>query len=122
MKYCENTQTYTNCTDNCAECIEELRQDGLSDLVERVYIEQKEYLDYVATLPPEEIIKEAYEICWRNEFVCLIENTDFDYETVKALLKLPHILETLYDEWLKTDVSVCQMLRDVINDEVKRRN
>lgn len=113
-KYCPMCNAYTNCTDNCNTCIEEANK--MKNFIDRIHAEQKEYLDYIATLSPKEIIEKAYEICYRNEFVCILESTMFDDETMVVLMNTPHILDLLYDEWLKTDASVCDILEDVIRD------
>ena len=115
-KYCPICDDYTNCTDCCDACIEEERKFKMNELIDRIHAEEKEYLDFVAKLPPEAIIRKAYEICWREEFICLLENTMFDDETLAVLQKTPHLLDVLYDEWLKTDASVTGMLTEVIDN------
>ena len=85
-------------------------------LINRIYAEQKEYLARVEQMPPREIISKAYEICWREELICLLESTEFDDDILNVLLNTPHLLDILYDEWLSTDVSVHDMLADVIRD------
>ena len=91
----------------------------MNELIDRIRIEEQRYLDYIATLSPREIIGKAYEICWREEFICLLETTMFDDETLAILLNTSNLLDVLYDEWLKTDVSVHNMLYDVIRDFVE---
>ena len=88
-------------------------------LIKRIHEEQKEYLARIEQMPPREIISKAYEICWREEFICLLESTEFDDETMAVLLNTPHLLDILYDEWLSTDVGVHDMLADVIRDFVR---
>lgn len=87
-------------------------------LANKVQQEQAEYFKRIEQLTPKEIIEKAYEICYRNEFVCIIENAIYDEETVELLLNIPHLIDLLYDEWLCTDASVCEMLEDVITDFV----
>ena len=93
----------------------------MQDFIDRIHAEQEQYLNHIATLSPNEIIEKAYEICYRNEFVCILESTMFDDATMAALMNTPHILDVLYDEWLKTDAGVCDMLEDVIRDFKKTR-
>lgn len=116
-KYCPMCNEYTNCTDNCKTCMEE--ENKMNELTNRIYAEQKAYLDRIATLPPREIINKAYEICWREEFVCLLETTMLDDKTIEVLLNTEHLLDLLYDEWLSTDVSVSDMLKDVIRNFIE---
>lgn len=88
-------------------------------LIDKIHEEQKQYLAGIAKLPPNKIIDKAYEICYRNEFVCILESTEFDDETMAVLANTPNVLDVLYDEWLKTDVSVCDMLEDVVREFVR---
>ena len=85
-------------------------------LIKRIHEEQKEYLARMEQMPPREIINKAYEICYREEFMCILENTEFAEEEIEVLLGTPNVLAVLYDEWLKTDASVCDMLEDVIRE------
>ena len=118
-KYCPIAKQYTNCTDNCKSCMDE--ENKVINFIDRITSEQEAYLNHIATLSPREIIAKAYEICYRNEFVSLLENTMFDDETLDKLMQTPKLLDVLYDEWLKTDASICDMLRDVIYDFAKER-
>lgn len=88
-------------------------------LIDRIHAEQEQYLADIAKLPPNKIIAKAYEICYRDEFVCILESTEFDDETVAVLANTPNVLDVLYDEWLKTDASVCDMLEDVVREFVR---
>ena len=83
-------------------------------LIERIYTEHKEYLDTLKQQSPEEIIRHSYETCYREEFIILIESTIFDDETIDALLQVPNPIGILYDEWLKTDVSITDLLSETI--------
>ena len=114
-KYCPIAKAYTNCTDNCHSCMEE---NTMERLIEKVRQEQREYLDRIEQLPPRDIIGKAYEICYREELVGIIENTVYDDETIELFLNTPYLIDVLYDEWLKTDTSICSMLEDVITDFV----
>jgi hypothetical protein len=83
-------------------------------LINHIHEEHKEYLEHIEQLSPKEIISKAYEICYREEFISIIEGSILSDETIEVLLNIPHIIDVLYDEWLKTDGSVCDMLTDVI--------
>ena len=84
-------------------------------LIKKIHEEQKQYLAEIEKLPPKEIIHKAYEICYRNEFVFILENCEHSEETTKRLLALSNPIAILYDDWLNTDGSICEMLEDVIN-------
>ena len=92
----------------------------MNKLIDRIHAEHQQYLADIAQLPPIEIIRKAYEICWREEFICLLENTEFDDKTLSVFNNTPHLLDTLYDEWLSTDISVHDMLSDVIYNFTRR--
>ena len=85
-------------------------------LIERIHEEHKAFLAELKQMPAEEIIRRAYEICYREEFVSLLECKCLDDEDIAKLLKLPDPVGFLYHKWLKTDASVCEMLEDVIAD------
>jgi len=85
-------------------------------LIDIIHEEHKEYLENLKQKSPDEIIRSAYEICYREEFICLLESTLFDDDVIDELLRLPNPVGMLYSEWLKTDASICDMLEDVIRD------
>ena len=85
-------------------------------LIERIHEEHREFLAELQKQPADKIIRRAYEICYREEFMGLLEACYLDDEDIAKLLQLPNPVEFLYNEWLKTDASVCQMLEDVIAD------
>lgn len=85
-------------------------------LVNKIHEEQEQYLVEIEKLPPKEIIFKAYEICYREEFVGMLENTEYSDETMEQLLALPNPIGVLYNEWLGTDGGVCEMLEDVIRN------
>jgi hypothetical protein len=91
----------------------------MEEFINLIYQEQEKYLDYVAKLSPEEIINKAYEICYRNEIVSILETEFLDDEAVEVLMSMPNPVSTLYQVWLDTDASVVGMLEDVICDFVQ---
>ena len=88
-------------------------------LINIIHEEHNEYLENLKQKSPDEIIHSAYEICYREEFICLLESTLFDDYIMDELLRLPNPVGMLYSEWLKTDTSICDMLEDVIRDIVR---
>lgn len=85
-------------------------------LSNKIHEEQEQYLAEIEKLPPKEIIFKAYEICYREEFINILDNAEFSDDIMQALLDLPNPIAHIYDKWLGTDVSVCEMLEDVIGD------
>lgn len=92
----------------------------MEEFIDRIHQEQRDYLDYVAKLSPQDIISRAYQICYRNEIVSILETAPIDDETVEVLMRIPNPIATLYDAWLNTDASVCDVLEDVIRNFVER--
>lgn len=88
----------------------------LDILLDRINKEQEEYIEEIKQLPPEKIIAKAYEICYREEFIIILETASLEDKTIDKLLKYTFVIDMLYNKWLKTDGSVCDMLIDVIND------
>lgn len=85
-------------------------------LVNKIHEEQDNYLAEIEKLPPKKIIFKAYEICYREEFVNILENTEFSEELTQALSDLPNPIGYLYDLWLGVDSSAWDMLEDMIRD------
>ena len=85
-------------------------------LIDRIHAEHEEFLAELKQKSPDEIIRRAYEICYREEFVSLLEADYLTEEEIAKLLQLPNPVGFLYGEWLKNDASVVQMLEDVITD------
>lgn len=78
----------------------------------------KEFLDLQAELEemlPQEIIAHSYEIVIKDDIIRCCEYGNLPQEQAKALYRLKNPLDDLYREWLDTDVSYMDMLRDVID-------
>lgn len=88
-------------------------------LIDRIHQEQERYLEYIEQLPPKEIIAKAYEICYREEFISILETTEFADDELAFLLATPSLISVLYAEWLDTDGGVTEMLTDVITTFVE---
>ena len=85
-------------------------------LVNKIYEEHEQYLAEIEKLPPKDIISKAYEICYREEFVGMIENTEYSDKVMAKLLEVPNPIGMLYDDWLHMDCGVYEILEDVIRN------
>ena len=85
-------------------------------LIDRIHANHKEWLADLKKQGVDQVIRRAYEICYREEFICLLETKYLEDEEIAKLLKLADPVGYLYSEWLKTDASVCEMLEEVITD------
>ena len=65
----------------------------------------------------QQILDRSYEYISKKSIVTEIEyGRNLSNEQLKAMLKLKAPLEVLYEEWIDTDGSESQMIRDVIYD------
>ena len=85
-------------------------------LTNKIHEEQEQYLAEIEKLPPKEIIYKAYEICYREEFINILDNAEFTDDVMQALLEVPNPVAELYEKWLHTDIGVWDILEDVIRN------
>ena len=88
-------------------------------LYEKVQQEYNEYLADLKKLPPEKIIEQSYQKTIKEDMVTLCGETERPQSEAKALYLLRYPLEEIYQQWLDTDVSYMDMLRDSIDDRAK---
>ena len=95
---------------------------NLNDRVyEKLSAEFDTFMDEIKLLTGDEAIKKAYEKVFKEEIVTCFEcgSMSLTPKEAKALLDKKRPLDYLYDEWVGSDVSFLDMLRDVISDGVK---
>ena len=85
-------------------------------LIDRIHAEHEAFLAKLRKKPADVIIDYAYEICYREELISILEADYMTEEEIAKLLKLPNPVGFLYDEWLKTDASVVEMLEEVVTN------
>lgn len=88
-------------------------------LYEKMQAEYDAFIEELKTKPAEEIIERAYEKVFKEEMVCICEFANFEPKEAKAMYLEKHPLDRMYQNWLKSDVSYMDMLRDSIDDSVK---
>ena len=84
---------------------------------------QKEYDDFIErlkSLPPEQIIESSYEKVFKEEFMTTVQYKDLSKQEIKALLKMDYPLDSLYQEWLKNDLSYISLIEDTVDDHMKK--
>ena len=96
-------------------------------LCDKLYIKMdKEYKEFIKSLKqktPDEIIEAAYEKVMKKNILCCIEEENFPHYKAKPLLTLDYPLDSIYQQWLSSDDSFLDMLRDAIDatvDDVKK--
>ena len=81
---------------------------------------QKEYDSFLEkikseqSLKPNQAIESAYEIVYKED-----NDLNLSYKEKKHLLSKKRPLEFLYQEWLTTDCTHMQMIRDCIKDSTE---
>lgn len=88
---------------------------------------QKEYDSFLEKIKSEQLekpnqaIESAYEIVYKQDILYCFEDDDLDlsYKEKKHLLSKKRPLEFLYQEWLTTDCTHMQMIRECIKDSTE---
>lgn len=86
---------------------------------------KKEFDDLIAeikTMPAEKIIEFSYEKVLKEDILSIFEfeYTNFKQEEAKALYVLDNTLDVLYQDWMHTDLSYMDMLRDIVDERIKK--
>lgn len=73
------------------------------------------------SVKPNKTIESAYEIVYKQDILYCFEDDDLNlsYKEKKHLLLKKRPLEFLYQEWLSTDCTHMQMIRDCIKDSTE---
>lgn len=88
-------------------------------LYEKVQAEYDAFIEELKAEPAENAIKKAYEKVFKEEMVGICEFADFDRKEAKAMYLEKYPLDRMYRDWLKSDVSYMDMLRDSVDDSLK---
>jgi hypothetical protein len=95
-----------------------------ADLTPRQRLERKvskEFGDFLwktERKSPNEIVEAGYEKVFKEDILLTLENGDFSDEQINALLSLDTPLADLYRNWLDTDYSYMDMLRDSMDEYI----
>lgn len=90
--------------------------DRDSQLYERAKAEYAGLMENLKRKAPQQIIEAAYEIVMKADILCLLESHDMDKKDVNILLTLEKPLDSIYQEWMKSDCSYMDMLRQAMDD------
>jgi len=89
-------------------------------LYEKVQAEYDAFIEELKRMTPEQVIERAYEKVTKENMVMAIQDKELTYTEAKALCREKYPLDRMYREWLDTDVSGMQMLKDSIDDTAKQ--
>lgn len=88
-----------------------------SDLYEKLYAEQKRFIEELKKSTPEIVIQNAYELVIREDILLSLEENDLDAKQCKALLKEKKPLDKLFLAWEKHDGDHMNEIRDCIENK-----
>ncbi len=90
-----------------------MTKEDLRDLLyQKASKEQDAFVEHLKTLPPEQIIDKSYEKVMRDDILMTFEDDYLSDKQIAELIKLDYPLSACYDEWMETDASHMEMLRD----------
>lgn len=81
-----------------------------------MFAEQERYRQYLLTLPPEEILHNAYEYTNKKDIVLSLEYNDLTDKQCQALLKSRSPLEDIFRAWEKMENSHMEEVQSAIED------
>ncbi len=88
-------------------------------LYEKVQAEYDNFIEALKQMAPEQIIERAYEKVIKENIVTVIQLNELSISKAEALFCEKYTLDHLYQEWLNTNVSKMQILKDFIDDTDK---
>lgn len=87
---------------------------------EKMSAEYDRFIESMKQLSGEEAISNSYEKVFKEDILMCFEESDMSISTkqAKALLAEKNPLDYLYQEWLSSDYSYLDVLRDNISDSL----
>ena len=89
-------------------------------LYEKVQAEYDAFIEELKRMTPEQVVERAYEKVTKENMVTIIQENELTPAEAKSLYREKYPLDLMYQEWLDTDVSEMQMLKDSIDDTAKK--
>jgi hypothetical protein len=89
---------------------------GRLRLTDKVQRELSSFREEMQQKSPQEIYEAAYQIALKNDIAECFSEADYSPQAAKALLKSPNLLNDIYAEWIETDYSHMEDLRQTIAD------
>ena len=94
---------------------DELREQLETQLYDKMKAENTAYLAQLQTRPVGEIIENAYQIAYRENVLCLLEDsTTLTIRQLQTLLEMPDTMAELYSSWCDRDTNEMEVLREGI--------
>lgn len=95
---------------------QEYRQSLNRRLTDKVQRELASFREEMQQKSPQEIYEAAYQIALKSDIAECFSEADYSPQAAKALLKSANLLQEIYEEWLETDYSHMEDLRQTIAD------
>lgn len=89
-------------------------------LCAKVQAEYNAFYEKLEGMTPKEIISHAYEKVIKEDLVLAIENGCLTQAEATVLCLEEHPLDFIYQEWMDSDYSYMDMLRDTIEDAARK--
>ena len=86
-------------------------------LYEKLYAEQKEFIESLKYSTPENVIQHAYELVICEDILLSLEENDLDARQCKALLRERKPLDKLFLAWEKHEGDHMNEIRDCIENK-----
>ncbi|MBP3831210.1 MAG: DUF3848 domain-containing protein [Clostridia bacterium] len=76
--------------------------------------------DLINNKTSQEIVMKSYETTVKEGYIDLFSYKDLEKDEIKALLKEENILDSLYDDWIKSDGCLWEQIENVADISVER--
>lgn len=97
--------------------MEKMQKYALSQILfDRADAEQQIYIHDLKEKAPDVIIDLSYRKAMRDELLHALKETDLSVNQLKNLLKHEYPLEACYNEWIKNDLSLNEVLKSSIQN------
>lgn len=88
-------------------------------LYEKLQAEYNAYIESLKQMTPEQVIENAYQKVFKEDLIIAFESVNLEPLEAKALYLEKYPLDKLYQDWLDSDASYMDMLRDCVSDTAK---
>lgn len=113
----DGTRLYLHDDEKEGEMIMPLDYNEL--LYEKVQQEYDAFIAGLKLMSNEQVLDSAYEKVIKSDILIECENGRLDQKEAKALYLEKYPLDRIYQDWLKSDFSYMDMIRDTIDDSAK---
>jgi len=88
---------------------------------EKMSAEFNNFMNGIKDLPGDKAITHAYEKVFKEDILLFFKNESLNLspQQAKALLAEKYPLDSLYREWLETDNSYLDVLKDCVSDSIE---